>query len=317
MTATLFHIGPIYITVSGVACALALTAFVFFSRLARGYTKPFHRRHLNAYFLYALPSALICSRAAWCLCNLPAFSGNALAALAVWRGGGVLTAGIIGLIACACIYAVVHGVDRALLLDALTPGMLAMASILRFGANATGKPVTAGMFSGALFSARDAYGIARHAVSRYEGAVLLILLLIFLYRLARAAGERAPGEGFVTSAVAYCALTIPLESLRDGAYARVYDMRLESLLCELALLAIIIVSAIRLRRAGAAIKYALVRALGAACMLALLAHLDFRAYAARSLELNGLWMLVCASACAACIASMRASRVRRERAKSA
>ena len=322
MTApAIFHIGSFALTVSGLLNALGLTAFIALSLSVRGYTKGVPARRLMSYFVFALPAALVFARAAYCLFGTESFSGRFFAVFALHTGGYQLPAAVAGVAVSALVYAHVYGLNARKLLDLLVPGILSLIVLSRLGdispAQSTGQIAAKGFLSGFPFTGRDLYGNARFKVSRLEAFAAAAALAVYASRFRKnlkVKREDVPGEAFAFAMASVCALLIPLEALRDGAYARVFSVPFDLFACAAGLAALLCVSAVRLWKTDVSRQYVLLRAVPGVALTALSAGLSPRAYRADP-ALNSFWIFLCAAAACALLYSIRSATLRRLRQK--
>lgn len=322
MTApAIFHIGSFALTVSGLLCALGLAALIVLSLAIRGYTKGVPVRRTLPFFVFALPTALILARATYCLFGPESFSGRFFAVFALHTGGYQLTAAVAGIVISSFVYARVHHLNAKKLLDILVPGLLTLIALVRLGdiapAQSTGQIVAKGFLANFLFTGRDLYGNARFHVSRLEAFAAIAVLAVYASRFRKNLHREtkdAPGEAFAFASASLCALMIPLEALRDGAYARLFSMPFDLVLYAAGLIALLCVSAASLWKTGVSRQFVLLRAVPGIALTILAACLSLRAYRADA-ALNSFWMLLLTAVACALAYSLRAATLRRVRQK--
>lgn len=322
MTApAIFHIGPVALTVSGILYALGIAALILLSLSIRGYTKGVPVKRMLPLFVFALPVALVFARAAYCLFGPESFSGRFGAVFALHTGGFQLTAAVAGIAVSALVYAHVYNLNARKLLDILVPGLLTLIALARFGdispAQSTGQIASKGFLKNFLFTGRDLYGNARFKVSRLEAFAALAVLAVYASRFRKSLHTRmedAPGEAFAFAVASVCALIIPIEAIRDGAYAKIFSMPFDLVACAAGLIALLCVSAAELWKTGVSRQFVLLRAVPGVALTITAMCLSLRAYEADP-ALNSFFILLCTVAACALTYSLRAATLRRLRQK--
>ena len=295
----LFHIGSVYVTVYGLSCALSLAAMISLALLLqKGSSNAIPEKKLLSFFLCALPTARILSRAAYCAFSPELYAGRPLAALLFTEGGGVLTAALIGFVLAALVYSRKHRVSLGALLDAVAPGLLILAAALKLTETVPGETLgqitSSRLFRSPVFTAADAIGNARYAVSRWEGILSAIALAYGVWATLESRNQKnvsAPGSVFSGCAALYCAFQIPLEALRDGMYPRVGKMPISLILAALSLLALLAADARRLWKTDVNKRYIFLRFVpGAIALIAALRPGQFDAAASAAARFLS-WLL--------------------------
>ena len=260
----LFRLGSVYVTVYGIFCALSLAAMVMLAHFLSKSAIP--EKKLLSFFIFALPAARIVSRAVYCAFSPELYSNRPLAFLLFTEGGGVLTAALIGFVLAALAYSHVHDLSAGVLLDASAPGLLILSSALRLSETTPGETLgqiaTSRLFRSAVFTATDAIGNARYAISRWEGILSLAVLAYCGWQIFDSRKWKnisMPGDIFSGCAALYCAVQIPLEALRDGAYPHIDRMPIGLVLASLSLAALLAASAHKLLKTDISKRFILFR----------------------------------------------------------
>ncbi len=277
----ILNAGELSLTVFGVMLSVALAAMYLCISVVRDYSKAFNSKHVARYMLIALPTAFVLSRAAYCFLNLNEFCGNAVSVLFVWRGGYSLSAALIGFIIAAIAYAHFKKLNAMKFLNVITIGLALSAAVIRLseGAFAAGKPFSSGFPK--LFTYTDLYKTARHMPSVYEGIFVLCAFAYLAYLFYK---TKKPDGLFVRGVALYCACQMPFESLRDGT--PMFDM----LVCLMGFAAVVCVYSYKLIKAGARLRFTLIRTFVALASLVGIVPLHLRSVSFINLELNCVWL---------------------------
>ena len=252
-----FTIDPVAFTIFGkeiywygiiIACGFLLAATYGYLRAPR-FGIP--QEHILDMLLFAVPSAIICARAYYCIFYWDLFRDDPLSCLYIWEGGLAIYGGVIGAVLAVIVYCRVTKQKISPFLDIGGLGLMIGQCIGRWGNFVNQEAHGAETASFLRMGLADAWGnyTYYHPTFLYESVWNLVgFVLLHVYSKRR----RYDGEVFTLYVAWYGLGRFFIEGLRtDSLYLFGTGIRVSQLLAALSLLAavaLLIYQSIRIKR---------------------------------------------------------------------
>ena len=258
--------GPLPLRLYGLCLAAAAGACLFWL-VCRGRGK-LKKGTCSLFALLALPLAFLCARLGLCLVSQGLYLFQQGFFFDFSRGGFMLYGAMAGIVLAAALTAKIAGESFPGLLDAAAPPGLALIAAARFSEGLIGVGYGRSIYDWFdpmlemnMISLEDPEPLLRFpfGIQNYYGdwhwSIFLlegVLAVVFVFLVLRREKKDAPGPGglFLLALLAYASAQTWLESLREDAIPRWGFVRVNQLLSGVAVVLVLALSTLRLRRSG-------------------------------------------------------------------